>query len=109
MFFENDISYSQQKAFKRIIKKMILFLIAITIRIVFSDDNTNIIQISKTDMLEEKLKREFGCTPTDEYKLIDQSSKSGFVENVCLPTSYQVMKPPDISIDTPVYGKQVDY
>ena len=81
---------------------MILFLVAITIRIVFSDDNTNIIQISKTDMLEEKLKREFGCTPTDEYKLIDQSSKSGFVENVCLPSSYQVMKPPDISINTPV-------
>ena len=75
------------------------FPLAITIGIVFSDD---IIQITKADVSEKKLKREFGCTPTEEFKLILQSSQSGFVENVCLPNSYQVMKPPDISIDTPV-------
>ena len=81
---------------------MFLFLIAITIRIVFSDDKTFVIQITKTDILEDKLKREFSCTPTEDFKLIEQSSKSGFEENVCLPTSYQVQNPPDISINTPV-------
>ena len=81
---------------------MFLFLIAITIRIFFSDDKTCVIQITKTDILEDKLKREFSCTPTEDFKLIEQSSKSGFVENVCLPTSYQVQNPPDISINTPV-------
>ena len=59
------------------------FPLAITIGIVFSDD---IIQITKADVSESKLKREFGCTPTEEFKLIQQSSKSGFVENVCLST-----------------------
>ena len=76
---------------------MILFLVAICIRCVFSDDKTNIIQITKNEEFEDKLKIEFGCNPPNEFKLIKQNHNDGYVENICLPKSYQVMKPPNVT------------
>ena len=81
---------------------MILFLVITIISGVFSSDKINVIQTTRNETFEDKLKKEYGCEPLDQFKLIKQSSNDGFVENVCLPSTYQVNKPPHIPTHYPV-------
>lgn len=78
------------------------FLIAIIVSGYALDEKK--ISDEKTNNLvyEDEQKMKFGCTPTDEYELIQQNENGGHVKAVCLPKSYQINEPPDIDHDTKV-------
>ena len=83
-------------------KFVLVLFVFIIVRGVISDDKTNQTQVTTTKSLEEQLKIEFGCIPTDEYKLIKRRTNDDYVKDVCLPTTYQVNEPPDIKTNIKV-------
>ena len=60
-------------------------------------------QYKQSEIYEEKLKAEFGCSPSSEWDLVKNNLKGSFVRNVCLSKNYQIEEPPSIGNLTPVH------
>ena len=52
------------------------------------------------DAYENNLKRKYGCEPVDEWTLIKDGNKGGFIQNVCLPKPYPIDQPPNAEVLT---------
>ena len=70
-----------------------LLLIFFSINNVFANDKNKPKQILKNVSKEDVLKHKFECSPIDKWNLIRQSSDGGFVQNVCISSSYQIYEP----------------
>ena len=85
----------------RIFTFVFFFVVAI-VQGVISNDKTNHTSFKINNSFKEQLKIDFGCIPTDEYKLIKRRTNDDYVKDVCLPTTYQVNEPPDIKTNIKV-------
>ena len=77
-------------------QKLTVILYAISTHTVIANYNNNTCFAEKKQAYENKLKLKFGCDPPEEWTLIQDGNKGGFIQNVCLPTSYQINQPPTV-------------
>ena len=86
---------------------LVLIICAITVKA----DNNNLNMENNNESVESRLKNEFGCTPVENWKLIKQTLRDEYVENVCIESSYQIYKSPSINnfpvVHSVIYDNQI--